>query len=76
MRNRPLELSIVRLIFLRKAGRTSTSIDLNLAGQTGSLLTWDRVNSKVTLRLDLSAKGDFIPPYILEEVLKKVRVPL
>ncbi|RPA94733.1 peptidyl-tRNA hydrolase domain-containing protein [Choiromyces venosus 120613-1] len=31
----------------------------------------NKVNSKVTLRLNLSTKGDFIPPYILEEVLKK-----
>ncbi|CUS13351.1 unnamed protein product [Tuber aestivum] len=31
----------------------------------------NKVNSKVTLKLDLSTKGDFIPPYVLDEVLKK-----
>ncbi|PWW76792.1 hypothetical protein C7212DRAFT_192897 [Tuber magnatum] len=29
----------------------------------------NKVNSKVTLRLDLSTKGDFIPPYVLEDRL-------
>ncbi|KAG0634468.1 hypothetical protein HOY80DRAFT_1060034 [Tuber brumale] len=31
----------------------------------------NKVNSKVTLRLDLSTKGGFIPPFILEEVQKR-----